>query len=167
MKLETIKNAVNTTKNGTCVRLGYVTEVPIKTKYKDDLNVRKLVATTGRLGVEYKNIKSVKERLTSQVAKSVRVNNFSWVIRNKLKYNSNTDKYYLSVASFPKGSNTKSVYEVRKGNGLEYFFTEKDLEKFYGEYIQPSFFKKKTNPSEVYIINIDNVFAVGNVYEGI
>lgn len=47
MKLETIIDAVNNVKNGTCVRIGYTSEVPVKAKYRDDVAIKKIVATTG------------------------------------------------------------------------------------------------------------------------
>lgn len=165
MKLETIIDAVNNVKNGTCVRIGYTSEVPVKAKYRDDVAIKKIVATTGRLGVKYANIKTVKERFAAKAAGSAKVNNFSWVVEDKIKYNSNTGKNYLNVTTFPKGDNTRSVYEVRKGNSLSYFFTKKDLEEYAGKYIRESYFNSKKNPTEVYIVNIENVFCVGNVVE--
>lgn len=163
MKLETIINAVNNVKNGTCVRIGYTSEVPVKATYRNDVTIKKIVATTGRLGVRYANIKTVKERLAAKAAGSAKENNFSWVVKDKIKYNPNTGKNYLSVTTFPKGDNTKSIYEVRKGTSFSYFYTKKELKEYAGRYIRESYFNNSKNPTEVYNVNIENVFRVGDV----
>lgn len=164
MKLDIITEAVNKVKNGTCVRIGYTSQVPVKAKFKDSISIKKMVATTVRLGVGYGNIKTVKERQAANAAKSARMNNYSWVVKNKIKYNSSKDSFYLSVVTFPKGDHTKSVYEVCKDGNYSYFYSKDELKKYVGDYINDSYFNKKSK-TETYSINIDNVYRVGDVVE--
>lgn len=163
MNIEMLCEAVGKVRNGSCVRIGYTTQVPVKAKYRDSIVIKKWVTTTGRLGVKYNNISRVKERLAAQEAKPYKATNFTWVIPNKVKYNSAKDAYYLTIATFPKGSHTRSLYEVIK-EGKSTLVYNKDELSLYKDYIIPSYFKDSgCKELDTFIVNADNVFQVGSV----
>lgn len=155
--------AVSKVRNGSCIRIGYTTQVPVKAKYRNSIFIKKWVTTTGRLGVKYNNISRVKERLAAQEAKPYKATNFTWIIPNKVKYNSSKDAYYLSIATFPKGSHTRYLYEVIK-DGKSTLVYNKDELSLYKDYILPSYFKDSScKDLDTFIVNADNVFQVGSV----
>lgn len=162
MNYEKLYEAIRNVKNGTCTRIGYTTSVPLKAKYKDkNISIKKIVSTTARLGVRYNNIKSVKERQAANAAKPAYKSNNTWVINNKVKYNLNTGKTYLVIATFPKGDNTKVCYEVNNNGQVSYYFSKKELESSYAsEFVINSYFNKGS-ATEIYNVNIDNIFKIG------
>lgn len=162
MKKEALENILNTIKNGTFVRIGYTTEVPLRAKFKNsNITIKKIVITTGRLGVNYKNISKV--TTNTQTSNINRVNNYIWVLKNKLKFNTNTNKYYLPVATIPTGSNTQVQYVIFENENKTCVNSKEQLKK-YSEYIIPSYFTKNTN-TPIFSVNIDNIWKVGNHIE--
>lgn len=161
-KYSEIFSIVEKIKNGTCVRIGYKVDVPVYKKF-DNITIKKIVVLTGRLGVKYKNIKTVKERVAANSAKSaINKNNYEWIIENKIKYNKNTDKYYLSVATFSKGSNKKVCYEICNNGKIDYIFSKKELKKSkYSEMICSSYFNDKD--TEIFSVSLDSVFRINDV----
>lgn len=111
----TVVKAVKEVKNGTMVRVSYASDVKLKKAFRDlGCKVTKIVDTTVRLGVNYSNIRQVIEnRENSNNADTIkRVNNYTWIIPNKIKYNSNTDEYYLQFANVKNHNNVKVKYIV-------------------------------------------------------
>lgn len=86
MTLEMLCEAVNKIRNGACVRIGYTSQVPVKAKYRNRVQIKKWVTTTGRLGVKYSNIKRVADRLAAQQNKPYKHTNFTWVIPSELPF---------------------------------------------------------------------------------
>lgn len=105
-------------KNGTFQKIKYKSEMPLKAEYrKQGYEVVKITQSVGRLGVNYKHMKGYQPPTHPH-----KVNNFSWIIPNKLAYNSATKKLYVHVAWAPHPS--KVTYEVYKdgllvGNELD------------------------------------------------
>lgn len=111
----TVVKAVEEVKNGTMVRVSYTSDVKLKKSFRDlGCKVTKIVDTTVRLGVNYSNIRQVIENRenSNNVETTKRVNNYTWIIPNKIKYNSNTDEYYLQFANVKNHNNIKVKYIV-------------------------------------------------------
>lgn len=110
-----VVKAVEEVKNGTMVRVSYASDVKLKKAFRDlGCKVTKIVDTTVRLGVNYSNIRQVIENRENSynVETTKRVNNYTWIIPNKIKYNSNTDEYYLQFANVKNHNNIKVKYIV-------------------------------------------------------
>lgn len=159
-KLEMMTKIVNQLKNGTFVRFGFETDVPIKAALKDDIKIKKTTFITARTGVAYKNLKRFKD--SEQGITKKKANNYSWIINNKIKYNSNTDKYYIQLAT-NKNANIKCFYQVYKNGKINVYNTKKSLQEKFGEYCINSYFKEKEEPA-VMSINIDNVIKINKTY---
>ena len=155
---------INNIKPGVCVRFGFISQVPVKAAFKDDFQIRKFVVTTGRTGVRYNKLKAVLERKEESPAKRNTTNNYTWVIPQKVKFNSNTQKNYLVIATLPHGHNSKVAFEVRQGDKYCYFHGKKEfMESEFAQYVQPSYFKKSSG-TEVMSVNLDNVFCINKEY---
>ena len=160
-RLNTITRILNQIKNGVFTRFGFETQVPVKANIKDNISITKTTFITGRTGVNYNNLKAVKERENKSTIK--RTNNYSWIINNKLKYNSNTDKFYLQVAT-NKHNNVKSFYTIHKDGKFFICATKNQLQKRFGEYCLNSYFTNNKEQSPVLTVNIDNIIKVNNIW---
>lgn len=160
MTYERTTDLLNSVKSGAFMRLQYTSEVPIKSAYKKEgYEVRKITETTVRTGVSYKNLKAVKD--SPQVTTS-RVNNYVWKLHNRIKYNTNTNKYYISVAPIKHGNNTSSRYFVSKNGTIIYQTADKNklLAKF------PDLFTlsatKINSDVNIMTISLDNILKINH-----
>lgn len=160
MTNERIMEVINTIKKGTMFRISYKSELPVKALYKNmGYKVIKVVSETVRTGIDYDNIGVVIERKSNQVEndRPARANNYEWVIKNSVLYNSNTDKYYVRVVPLIKnGANKKVKYEVVTPEGTS------ELEKLSEEIkerIQNSYFSDKVAPA-VKNIGFNNIITL-------
>lgn len=156
-----IINEIKKIHGGTLFRLGYITEVPIKAEFKDVISITKVTETTVRTGVNYSHIKTVKERLSNRESSEPKTNNFTWVIKNKIRHNSNTDKDYLWCAHFNKGNHSNSYY-IYSNKETNLMCDGSNIEEF-KEYIRPSYFTKQSSDKSVFNIALENIFRVRNV----
>lgn len=158
MNIETIKNLLNKVKPGVFTRLTYQTELPLKAEYrKQGYKIVKINSITTRFGIHYGNIKEVKEK-ESQISsepKTEKVSNFSWVMKDNIQYNSNTDKYYLCTYPTKKGRNGSWRYIVYLPDGA----TFEGLSNINRDWVQDSYWNKKV--TNMMKINIDNVIKIG------
>lgn len=154
MTIEMIKDLLNNVKPGVFTRLTYQTELPLKAEYKKQgYRIVKVNSITTRFGIHYGNIKEVKEREGSD--SSEKVNNFKWVMKNNLQYNSNTDKYYLCTYPTKRGRNGSWRYVVYLPDGV----TFDGLSDINRDWVQDSYWNKKS--TNMMKINIDNVLKIG------
>lgn len=159
-----IREATNTP-NGRFVRMGYSKELKLTKGWAEKgIRVYKLTETTVRLGVAYNNIASVKARKAAEgdKPKAERANNWEWVISNKVKFNSNTGKTYLQVATVAGGHNTHNqflVYDPLMGWQL---FEKMEWEC--SEYYLMTDVKSRTSSShpEIYTVTFDNIYKLGS-----
>lgn len=160
MNTNKIINLIKDIKNGTFVRVAFTSTVPLKAKFKNTgIIIKKKTVTTGRVGVNYFNIKSVKD--LPKTASRNYTNNYKWIIPNKIKYNTNTDNYYLSLATVPMYSNTYVTYEIIN-NGISKCISKKDLlNSEVATYIQDSYFNKNTN-TPILTIKLENIEKLGS-----
>lgn len=120
MEHNKIIEALESIPAGRFFRISYSSELPVKAAHKKaGVSVIKVVETTVRTGVSYNNIGAVKEyKATHEPKRTTPVeNNWEWVIKDKVKYNSKTDKTYAVIALVNGGHNTKSHYIVTDTNG--------------------------------------------------
>lgn len=160
MELNNAIKKMVTVKKGAFTPITYRTELPIKAKYKTNFKVVKESHGMGRFGIFYGNIASVKERAASAPVKGN--DNEVWILKNTIKYNKNTKKFYLVVyTANATNAKIKSVYKVvDTTTGAEVLVTNNkfDLE----EYVIASYFKPNNGSKvELFSVNLDNVISVG------
>ena len=164
---EQIIDEVKPIKNGTYVRIGYRSELPVRAELKKQgYQAYKVVETTVRLGVNYGKIASVVARKSEKDGrKKISTSNYSWVIKNKVRYNKNTGKDYLYVANVNgKGANTKELYVLIPKKGKYEITCVKDIfEQEFKDVVIPSYWTKHNTCKEVQNIAFDNIYRVGNV----
>ena len=166
---ETIIAEAAKVKPGTIARICYKTEVPVKAEFrKQGVKVVKIVETSARLGVNYHRIASVIARKAEQNVEEVikRANNYEWIIKNKIRHNTNTDKDYLYVAAFNKGHNTKTLYNIYVNDTLvDTQSKESILGSDWTNQILPSYWNKSFNAGEVKNISFENIIRINNAGE--
>lgn len=158
--LEKIKSI----KNGRLFRLKYQVTVPIKAEFAHrGFEVIKTVETTTRTGVKYGNIKTVIKKALLE-KKSKGDSNFSWIIPNKVRYNSHTENTFLYTAPISTGCNKNTVYEIRipdctqEGNPGQWSYISKENLEALG-IIQNSYWTAGDRP--INDINLANIISIG------
>lgn len=155
MNLNTIINVITNIKKGTFTRIKYMTDVPVKAKYKKQgVSITKIGFMTTRFGIHYPNIKSVK---SVQDKKYVHNDNLEWIIKDIIQHNKNNNNDYLCTYPTEKGRNSKFKYIITTPNMTVYSDTLKDV----SEYVLPSYFNKKGDAVTMMKININNVLQIG------
>lgn len=154
MKTEAIIKMVSEIPAGRFFRVRYLSKVRIKSDYeKQGYSLFKLVDTTTRTGVKYKNIKGVKinehpEEYTPKTS------NWEWVIKNRIKHNTKTGKDYLVVAPINRGNNTITTYVLTTPEGVT-----NTIDKAAAEiYAVPSYWKEE-KPA-IMNITLENILLV-------
>jgi hypothetical protein len=154
-----IITTINGIPAGRFFRMSYTSELPVKAAHKKSgVRVHKIVETTVRTGVAYDNIKAVKEYKATHEPKltTPRANNYEWLSKNRIKYNTNTEKTYVVVATIPNGGNKKCKYLVSDNNGSRVVETDaldKDL-------IIDSYWSKGESPDVVRTIAVDHILDI-------
>ena len=162
---EVILNEAAAAKNGTFIRIGYRTELPVKAAYKKQgIQFFKYTEMSVRLGVNYGHIASVIARKAEQqlVETIQRTNNYEWVIHNKVRHNTATGKDYLYVANFNQGSNIHNVYVgIKDGEVFNIVPEDKEMFKILNEeYMIPSYWNGTSNAPEIMNISFDNIHRI-------
>lgn len=160
-----IIEAAEKVKPGTIARICYKTELPVKAEWKKQgYKMYKIVETSARLGVNYGNIASVKARkeLEENKPQIKRTNNYEWIIKNKVRHNTNTDKDYLYIALFNKGDNTKTKYIVESPS-MGTIDLGRELDSLYNHILIDSYFKNKYQSPEVKNISFDNIIRINSI----
>lgn len=156
MKTEQIIKKVSEIPAGRFFRVRYTTKVKLKAEYeKQGYTILKIVDTTTRTGVKYQNIAGV-ELKDKFDEKQPRTNNWEWVVKDRIKHNTNTGKDYLVVAPISKGSNTVVSYVLTTPEGESYTIHEYDVKSIYSV---PSYWKNGDKPA-IMNITLENVLTV-------
>ena len=147
MQLNQIIEKLNGIHNGSFHKIMFKSEPPMKAIYRDSgFKVVKVTEMVMRTGISYDSIKTASDEPSTK-----RANNYESVIKNKLLFNTKTQKYYARVYPY---SNVKSCYYVV--NGLKMVPVE-DI----SEYVIPSYLNKKnSNGVAVLNIGIDNILSL-------
>ena len=167
MELLNIIRALNKIKNGAFTRINYITEVRMNADFKNKgYRMLKVTETTVRFGLNYGNIKSVIEQNAKNKAegkvKKPRANNNIDLIKNKLVFNTNTQKAYVKVF-YAKNNNAKNKYIlVNVSNDVPTFIpiTRESYKNIWEEYIINSL-KNAIEPTMLQI-NTSNIFRIGS-----
>ena len=155
MDLNTVINVVTNIKKGTFTRIKYMTDVPVKAKYKKQgLVIKKIGCMTTRFGIHYPNIKSVGNKIDNSYVPN---DNLHWVVKDTIQYNKKTDNHYLCTYPTEKGRNSEFKYIIKTPNMVMYSNTLRDV----SEYVLPSYFNKKGDAVTMMKININNVLQIG------
>jgi hypothetical protein len=155
MKPEKILEAIKAIPGGRFFRVRYMTKVKMNAEsVKNGITVIKIVDTTTRTGVKYKNIAGVvlNEYPDSYVPK---VSNWEWVIPQRVKHNSKTGKDYLVIAPIAKGHNTHVSYVLTDGDGNSRVITKEEAK----EYSVASYWKDGDKPA-IMNVTLENVLMV-------
>ena len=154
MKTEQIIKKVSEIPAGRFFRVRYITKVKVKAEYeKQGITIFKIVDTTTRTGVKYKNIAGVKLNDYPDDYEPKKTN-WEWVVKDRIKHNTKTGKDYLVIAPISKGSNTKVEYVLSDNEGSAVRMKEeiKDL-------VVPSYWKDGEKPA-VMNVTLENVLMV-------
>jgi hypothetical protein len=155
MKTNTIVNKICKLPAGRFFRIRYTTKVKMKAKWEQaGWSILKIVDTTTRTGVKYKNIAGV-ELTPHPEDYTPKKTNWEWVIPNKIKHNTNTGKDYLVVAPIRKGSNTTVSYVLTTPEGVSNTIPECDVKNTYAVASQ-----WKDEKPAVMNITLDNIVLV-------
>ena len=162
MTYEMIIEALNNIHPGSFVRVGYRTELPLKSSFsKQGCKIVRVSESTVRTGINYRNIQSVIEEKAGQLeAPRAHRKVITSVIKNKIYKNLDTDQMYLRVYPTRKGTNKKNTYLVITSNGDRYF--SDNINNEMKEMIRDSYFDNKFRP--ISMIKIENVYRIGDVY---
>ena len=166
MNNEVIINALKSIKPGCLFRITYKSELPVKAEFKKNgYRLVKITEATVRTGVDYSNIQSVIEKRENAsedgaVAKQ-RENNFEWIIRDRVSYNSNTNKFYARVATLRNGGANIHSKFILVDSMSETYELEK-LSESQKDIVQNSYWNRASAP-EVQNISFENIISIGKV----
>ena len=166
MKKETFDKIVTTAENtnaGQFFSICYKTDMTPYLKEKDkSYKLWKITNTTVRTGVNYGHIEAVKEanaKKDNSAPKRKVTNNCTWIIDNKVKFNTSTNKYYLRVATLNSVKKSSSYIIERfdeTGSRVEILT---NVPKSIVEQILKD---SKSNPSAIKDISFENIIRINN-----
>ena len=153
MKTEAIIKKIKEIPAGRFFRVRYISKVKVKAEYeKVGVTIFKIVDTTTRTGVKYQNIEGVK--LNDYPAEyTPKKTNWEWVVKDRIKHNTNTGKDYLVIAPIGKGSNARLEYILTNDDG-SFVRTKEEIE----EYVTKSYWKDE-KPA-IMNVTLENVLLV-------
>ena len=153
MKTKVILKKLEEIPAGRFFRIRYISKVRIRAAYENDgWTLFKIVDTTTRTGVKYKNIKGVSSTYSDEYVP--KKTNWEWVIKNRVKHNTQTNKDYLVVAPITKGNNTNVTYVLTTPEGVTNTIDKASAEI----YAVPSYWKEET--PTVMNITLENILMI-------
>lgn len=156
MKTEQIIKKVSEIPAGRFFRVRYTTKVKLKAEYENKgYSILKIVDTTTRTGVKYKNIAGVKPNDYPDEYEPKKTN-WEWVVKDRIKHNTKTGKDYLVIAPISKGSNTVKSYVLTTPEGVSNTIPECDVKN---TYTVASYWRDGEKPA-VMNVTLENVLMV-------
>lgn len=150
MKTEQLIKKISAIPAGRFFRVRYISKVKIKAAFeKEGYSIFKVVDTTTRTGVKYSSVVKNDNKTPSE-----KQNNWTWVVKNRIKHNTNTGKDYLVVAPIGKGNNSKVTYMCTTPEGTTCSIPIPTVKEF-----TVDSYWKETKPSIV-TISLDNILMV-------
>ena len=147
MKLDALTTICESIHPGSFFRVCYETEVPVKAAFKKQgYRIYKHTEVTSRTGVGYKNIEGV---VLSE--DNNHTNNYQWVKKNMISYNTSTGKYYFNI--YPTENGKRYVEYVIQYNGVGDIAPLNEIV----DMVIPSYFNKSGTSIKKQTINIDNI----------
>ena len=117
MKTDQIIKKIKSIPGGRFFRVRYISKVKMAADaLKEGITIFKIVDTTTRTGVKYNNIEGVVSTSYSE-DKELKVNNWEWVVKDRIKHNTKTGKDYLVIAPISKGAHTVTTYVLTDNDG--------------------------------------------------
>ena len=127
MKTEAIIKKIKEIPAGRFFRVRYISKVKIKAEYeKEGISIFKIVDTTTRTGVKYSSL--IDEPIEAKAA-TEKKSNWEWVVKDRIRHNTNTGKDYLVIAPIGKGSNTRVEYVLTDNEGSA-IRTKEEIEQY-------------------------------------
>ena len=159
MTYEKIVEALEGIHSGSFFRIGYETELPLKSSFaKQGYKITRTCQSTVRTGVSYRNIRFViEERSNNSSTPTPRKSNIVPVIQNRLYKNSETGQMYLRIFPTIKGTNKNGYYCV---SGPDFIYFTDSIDDSMREMIRDSYFNGKFSP--ISMIKIENIYKVGD-----
>ena len=156
MNTEKVIEVMKGVKNGTFGVIEYESSLPVnKEAKKAGVTISCTTKKMVRFGADYKNL--VKELASAEV--KPRTNNYSWVIENKVAYNSNTDKNYVRVSNINRKTISKK-YVISTSSGL----TTSSSLNGWESLLQPSYFKNNVaSKPVVQNISVENILSINGI----
>lgn len=150
-----IREAINKLGNGKFFRVGYKTTLPLKAEFKNrGYQIIKFTEVTTRTGVSYRNIQAVINK--GETSSRTITNNYEWILRNKLSFNTHTKKEYLRIAQVPEGGHRITYYAIQCPEGD---ISATQLTQNYKEMVQNSYWNSSYQ-NAVQNISLENVFKI-------
>ena len=149
MQLNQIIEKLNNIHNGSFHKIMFKSEPPMKAIYRNSgFKIVKVTEMIMRTGISYE---AVSTKIAPDESSIKRTNNYESVIKNKLLFNTKTQKHYARVYPY---SNVKSCYYAVSGLKM---VPVDDI----SEYVIPSYLNKK-NSDDVVVLNIgiDNILSL-------
>ena len=160
-----IIKAAEEIKGGRIIRITYKTEVPLKAEFKKQgYIITKITETSVRFGVNYHNISKVIERKANAEPKtsSNRISNYEWIIKDRVKYNKNTEKEYLVVANLPEHQNSRVKY-ILEGSIMGTLDMGDKIDGPYKQMVRDSYFTPSITGGEVKTISFSNIININDI----
>ena len=158
MELKEIERELGLRKKGSVISIRYITQPTLKASAKN-YKVEKETETIARFGIEYSNIKAVKEKrlqdLENGIERKPKTIWWNWKDKNIIKQHNTNGNYYLTLTT-SKIARPKTKYYV---NGVE--TTKEQLQKM--DLVIPSYWNEK-EPVQQYDININNIITIKRKY---
>ena len=148
MELNKVIEIMSTKKNGTYAEFVFTSKPTLKADArKNGYEVIKTTTTNARVGAAYKNMRD------PQTAVSTNADNFTYVVKDKVLYNSKTDTYYVEFYVEDNAYN-ESHYEVRLNGKV----VNTDIH----EVVVPSYFtpKKPCTKEPMRRVKIDGIIEI-------
>lgn len=130
MKTEQIIKKIKSIPGGRFFRVRYISKVKMAADAeKEGISIFKIVDTTTRTGVKYTNIEGVTPSAYPE-DKELKVSNWEWVVKDRIKHNTKTGKDYLVIAPIGKGAHTVTTY-IMTDDDDNTTIVDKDTVKMY------------------------------------
>jgi len=153
MKTETIIEKIKSIPGGRFFRVRYISKVKMAADaLKEGITIFKIVDTTTRTGVKYKNIEGV----TLSENYTPKETNWEWVVKDRIKHNTKTGKDYLVVAPINKGAHVNATYIMTDNEGNTSVVDKETVKK----YAIKSYFSEDKKPATIQNITLENVLMV-------
>ena len=157
MKLDQVKEIVSNNKHGTFTQIKYITELPLKAKFKNEgYRLYKECTMVTRLGIHYGNIKEVKEngRNKDHIKDTLKYKYYWEDSKNKIVYYPDKDKYYLYTFPTKKNRHEYCKYILEHNASKEYTTLDN-----ISDMVISSYWTKKL--TSMMMLNIDNIISIG------
>lgn len=162
-----IMEAAQNVVNGRIVRIGYTSELPVKKDWaQKGYRIYKVTETSVRLGVKYDNIAEVMQKRATAGAsgRPARTNNYTWVIPNKVQFNSNTNRTYLRCTTMKQGNNSRTKFLVyNPHDGWHLLTREQLMSNTYSDMVKESYFDKTREVPVVFTVPFEHIYKLGQV----